>query len=505
LSDISKRAGRGGVAVLAAKVYFIVFGLVQQALLKRVLGLAGYGALALVLAPMNVVNNVVVASSTQGVSRAVVGAKDGDASVFRGAMRIHVRLALIAMVGFAAAAPLVAWLELAPHILVPLLAASAIVGLYGVYAPMVGAINGRGQFQRQATLDATFATMRTAGMIGVAWLLVRRGLGVLGAVVGFAAAALAILPLALRFAGTGKPGNGLPVRPYLAGLWPIVVAQLATNLVMQSDISLLGRFLSASSASVFETKELAHKGADEWVGVYRACQLFAFLPYQLLMSVTQVLFPMLARAKADGDLEAVRTYVARGARLAAIAGGGIVAVIVGAPGTLLAFAYGADVAERGASTLRVLGLAQGMFALMGVGATVLASLGHERRAARITAAALAASVLGCVLLVPRADFGTAQLERTALCVTGAMALALGLAAASVRGVTGAFLGWPTAVRVGAAVLAAAYAGTYVPIVSRLMASIVALCIFLAYAVVLVLTREVKRADVAAFTAMLRRR
>lgn len=496
--DIARKAGRGGVAVLAAKVYFIVVGLVQQALLKKVLGLAGYGTLALVLAPMNVVNNVVVASSTQGVSRAVVGHED-DRAVFRGAMRVHLRLALVAAIGFACAAPIIAYLELAPHILVPLLAATAIVGLYGTYAPMVGAVNGRGQFTRQATLDATFATLRTVLMLGVAYVLVRARLGVLGAVIGFAAAALAILPLAVRFAGTGKSqsGPGLETGAYLRGLWPIVVAQLATNLVMQSDISLLGRFLFGASQ--------AREASDEWVGVYRACQLFAFLPYQLLMSVTQVLFPMVARAHADQDADAVRTYVARGVRLAAILGGGFVAVVVTAPGTMLRFAYDVEVADRGASTLRILALAQGMFALMSVGATVLSSLHQERWAARITAIALAASVTLCVVLVPRSDFGPSMLMRTAECVAGAMALALVLAALQVRKQAGAFLGWPTAARVGTTIGLLAFAGTYVPSVGRLLAPFMAIAVFVSYVLVLVVTGEIKRADVTSFIGMLRRR
>jgi hypothetical protein len=57
--------------VHGAKVYFIVTGFIQQPLLNAVSGGADYGALSRVLAPSNVLNNVIVASSTQGVSRTV--------------------------------------------------------------------------------------------------------------------------------------------------------------------------------------------------------------------------------------------------------------------------------------------------------------------------------------------------------------------------------------------------------------------------------------------------
>jgi len=57
--DQAGRAGRGGIAVLGAKVFFVVSGFAQQTLLPRAIGLAGYGALALVSVPINILNSVV--------------------------------------------------------------------------------------------------------------------------------------------------------------------------------------------------------------------------------------------------------------------------------------------------------------------------------------------------------------------------------------------------------------------------------------------------------------
>ena len=45
-AEVTRSAGRGGLAVAFAKIYFIVVGLVQQIALPRILGLDGYGALA---------------------------------------------------------------------------------------------------------------------------------------------------------------------------------------------------------------------------------------------------------------------------------------------------------------------------------------------------------------------------------------------------------------------------------------------------------------------------
>ena len=166
----------------------------------------------------------------------------------------------------------------------------------------------------------TFAILRTAGLLGLGWLFVKRGgSGVLGATLGFVAAAACIVPLgaALDRAREEAGPESSPTFPapgeYLMTLAPLAIAQLFTNMLMQVDITLLGRFLSGSTPHRLVGADAA-AAADEWVAVYRACQLFAFLPYQLLFSVTQVLFPLVARAHAGGRRRAgARVRRARGA------------------------------------------------------------------------------------------------------------------------------------------------------------------------------------------------
>ena len=510
----ARTAGRGGVAVLAAKAFFIVIGLVQQTVLPSLIGLAGYGALSRVLAVASVVNNVVVSSSIQGVSRTVARARaKGDElleqQALRATLRVHVPLAFGIALAFALAAPLVGRFEQAPHVVMPLVMASGVVALYGLYAPLVGMLNGRSLFTKQASLDMTFAVLRTAGLLGLGWLFVRRGMsGALGSITGFVLAAACIVPLAARRAGTGKPGGEwqpeVPSpREYLAQLVPLALAQLGTNVLMQIDITVLGRFLS--KGALLAAAGDPTKAADEWVGVYRACQLFAFLPYQLLFSVTQVLFPMLARAKSEGDTAAVARFVARGARIAMIAGGLMVSVIVAVPEGLLAFAYGPAVAARGYDTLRLLAVGQGMFALLGIATTVLASLGRERLAAGITMVACAAVSVACFVAMPTDAFGRVQLLSTAAATTTALGLALVAGIVAVLRVARAFVPWKTAVRVAGAVALAFAFGPSIPHVGRFAVVLVAAALGVAYVVLLIVTGELGRTDLGDVLGLVRRR
>jgi stage V sporulation protein B len=195
--DAAQNAGRGGVLVLGAKLFFIVSGIAQQAILPAVIGLAGYGALSRVLSASNIVNNVMVAGSIQAVSRTL--AERDTPARRRSVFQLHALVAMAAGVLFALAAPLIARFQKSPHIEAPLYAMAGVLGLYGVYAPLVGALNGKRQFGKQATLDIVFATMRTLGIAGLGLLGMRLlGNGPLGSALGILAAALCIVPLAAR-------------------------------------------------------------------------------------------------------------------------------------------------------------------------------------------------------------------------------------------------------------------------------------------------------------------
>src|SRR5262249_41210661 len=144
-------------------------------------------------------------------------------------------------------------------------------------------------------LDVTYTVLRTLGMAGAAWLFLRGGSsGVVGAAVGFVLSATTIVPIAVSLAGLGERG-GAPswtTPSYLAFLAPLALGQAFLNLLMQTDLIVLSHY----AGKMAENPDIGMKAANELVGVYRSVQLFAFLPYQLLMSISFVLFPMLARA-----------------------------------------------------------------------------------------------------------------------------------------------------------------------------------------------------------------
>jgi stage V sporulation protein B len=452
-------AGRGGVAVAVAKLYFLLVGLIQQVLLTRVLGTAGYGGLSTALSVSAVVYNPIVTTSIQGVSRTVARADDAERPfTTRRVLLIHARLALpIAVVFGLFAGPIVKAVH-APHLVLPVRILSAVLFFYGLYAPLVGVLNGRRLFVWQAGFDIAFATIRTALMIAGAVALTRASHhGVVGASIGFAAAAAIIFLAALLITGTGQRGPAGPgLREYLAFIGPVFAGQILLNLLQQADLTVL-RFFAASAAI---RDQLSPQAADPLVGAYRATQLFCFLPYQLLLSITFVLFPLLAKAHRDERMADVRLYVITGVRLALIIAGMMVSIISGLSGPLLRLVFPQDVAIAASTAMQLLALGFGAFAIFGILSTVLTSLKAERQSAIITGLAFAlVAVLGSILLQHQ-SFGAHLLLRTAIATSIGLVVATLVAGYFVHRLAGGVVSPLTLIRVLAAAAATIAVGRW---------------------------------------------
>jgi stage V sporulation protein B len=505
-SDEARGAGRGGIAVAGAKVWFILVGVIQQTVLPRIIGMEGYGAFSTVLAVANIPNNVVTTSSIQGVSRAVAGAAGEEQAAQRRALVIHAALAPCLAALFFAAAPLAAEFEHAPHILLPLRIFACVLFVYALYTPLVGALNGKRRFLSQAALDVTFATLRTMGMLGAAYFLGKRLDGPTGAAIGVAAAAAAILPVAWTVAGTGKPGPGGPSpKAHLAALGPIALGQLFLNLLMQADIWLLRRFAHESGEMAGAAGEVLRGRTDSLVGAYRAAQLFAFLPYQLLLSITFILFPMVARAHAQRQKEAVAGYVGTGFRLALILGGLMVSCTCGLAPLLLRLAFVKQAADDATDALRILALGQGAFAMFGIETTVLVSLSRERSSAALTAVASFLVGILCWGLVPSAAFDASLLTRTALATSSALAIAAVTGAILVRRAAGSFAPPKTLLRTATAMAAAIAVGTFLPWRGHVLVLVEIAVVAGTYLGVAVASGELTKADLVTLRTVVGRR
>jgi stage V sporulation protein B len=503
-TETTRAAGRGGLAIAVAKVSFIFFGFAQQAILPRLLGVDGYGEVSLVLSAVSVLNNVIVATSIQGVSRAVSQVPEAEADqALRRALGVHAVLAIVVSAAFAALAGPIARFTAASQLTTQLRLVALVIFLYGVYAPLVGSLNGKRRFLDQAGLDIGYGALRLFAMVGGAMFFLRSGRGgVLGAVVGFIAAAAIIVPIALVRTGTGKPGGKSPaLGPYLRFLLPLAVSQYFLNQLMQTDLLFLSRFVGQAAGMT----DAGIKAANSLRGVYRGVQLFAFLPFQLLMSVTFVLFPLLARASAEGDRDAVRGYTMTGVRLGFVLTGLMCGAVSAIAPHVLHLVFPEEIWTQGGDALRILSLGMGAFSVLGITCAALSGLGRPTAAALLTALGVGLIAAGCVVLIPRAELGPQMLVHAAIATSTALAITAAAAGLVLRSVAGGFVSAATIVRVLGALGVAVAVGSRLPWLGKLFVPIEAVAVAALYVVVLVVTRELGPADLARVLTVVRRK
>ncbi|MFO0617885.1 MAG: lipopolysaccharide biosynthesis protein [Polyangiaceae bacterium] len=503
--NVTKNAGRGGLAIAVAKLSFIAFGFAQQLVLPAVLGTDGYGSISQVLAVVGIVNNVVVALSIQGVSRTVASATDEEAPrAYRRVLGYHLVVAIVLATGFASLGGVLADLLAAPNIAPSLRLVGLVVLLYGLYAPIVGWLNGRRRFIDQAGLDIFYGGLRFATT--VAGILIATKVmhfdGVLGGAIGFTSAAMLILPISAWRAGLGAPGGTAPrVASYARFIGPLAVGLVSLNVLLQVDFLLFSRFVGQKGRLLGEATRIT----QAFVGSYRAFQLFSFLPYQLLMSVTFVLFPMLAKANVDRDHVAIARYTRTGMRLAVLLVGLLAGVVMGLPYGLLRFAFAdPQIAELGSKAQPFHAAAMALFALLGVTTTVLTSLRREMWSAGLTALGVGLVVVASVALTPAAVFGGPMMVASAFATLIGLSVTLVVALIVLKKFAGGVVPVLTPIRVGLGVAAMVGVGSVMPFLGRFFAPLEAAALVVIYVVVLVATREIGAADLATVRAVISR-
>ncbi len=416
----SRRAGRGLVSIAGAKVFFIITSYAVQISLPRIFGeVTEFGLYSAAMSGVAILNNVLIVATIQSVSKFVSEDETHADSTLRQGLRVQALVGGALSAALFVLAPAIARVLLDDQITPLIQVAAVAVFAYSLYAVVVGSLNGRHWFAKQARLDIVFSTLRTIGILSGAAL----GIGALGAVMGFAAASGLVLSIALIWIGWGRPGKSIPLGRWVGFMVPLWVYQLCLNGILMIDIQVLKRTATEIALAGSATSVAAADLANQYVGYYRAAQTFAFVPYQLILSLTFIIFPMISKATSLGDGEAARSTIQHAMRLALLALLLVAAPTSGAAEGVVRLAYPADYVAGGPA-LAILVFGVSAFALFVVSATAISGAGRPALAAAIAAGSLVAVVISTRLLIGRAGLGTETLAATATGTTIGMVIAL---------------------------------------------------------------------------------
>ena len=420
----ARSAGRGVLFIAAAKLYFMVIGAVIEFRLPAIVSNVTFGAYGVVSSLVSPINNVLIVGTIQAVSRFTSQDPEKARAVQRAGLRMHLMVGLPIAISFAACAPLFAHFFHDARKTGPLMLASGILAGYSFYAVFVGRANGTRDFHKQAGLDMSFATMRAAGILGLA----SAGFGLYGVITGWILAVAGIILIASFVVGLpGRAGEAdvatQPLRPLVSFFGSVALYLVLMNFIMVIDQLLLKRMATewfaanAEQTRVFVGETLPawmaqavgpldpSDAADAQVGYYRAVQNLARLSYQAIIAATFVIFPLVSRSTFVSDKEATKRYVRTTLRYSAIFAASIGVVFAANPQALLDIPYAADYAYAGAPALALLALGNVAFAVFVIAGTILNGSGDTRRALISVALTLIVAGVANALVIPRFEPG----------------------------------------------------------------------------------------------------
>jgi len=525
MSDEAKQAtgaGRGVLYIAFAKFYFMFTGLIVQFRLPAILSHTAWGSFSFINSLVSPVNSVLVTGTIQSVSKFAAAEPEKARRVQHAGLRMHVRLGLVVALLFVAAAPVLSWAFSDMSKMAPLMLAGVIVGGNAFYAVFVGAANGLHQFHKQAGLDITFATMRTAGLIGMAMA----GLGVIGVVGGWVAAVGAILMIAATWVGMpGKEavGEPLPVKPMIQFFAGVAIYLALFNALMFVDTWLIkaittdyyAKHAADLKSAIDQVVPWAPAAAgyhaspsvlaDVQVGYYAVVQNLARLSYQAIIAATFVVFPLVSRSTFTDDRETTKRYIAVTMRYSLMLAMAIAVVMAANPTDVLGIIYAPDFATRGGPALPMLALGNVAFSVFAIAGTILNGAGMSRIAIYVAGVTLALAAVGNFIAIPMVVDSGHVLEAAAT-VTGSAMLVGAIAGGIVlHRKFGAFLPLASLVRIGIATAVAIVVGRFLPLHGKLMSLVEAVVVGLTFIIVLIGTRELGKRDLEAIKAVRKKR
>lgn len=489
--------------ITGSKIYFLIAGYAGQLLLPRLFsGPEMFGLFSTAMSSVSILNNVIVGATVQVVSKRVSEAVDRSQITLRQALAVQLWLGLSLAAILFASASFIAKTVLRDPLLTPLFQLSAAVVLgYALYTAFVGTLNGRQNFQTQAGFDIGYTTLRTGSMLTAAAL----GYGAVGAFAGFATASWLIVIASAFVLGLGERSREpVPYRSWISFMAPLWLYQSCVQVIMQADLALLKRsvavILQAEGASLVSAAETASR----YVAFYRAAQTFAFVPYQLLVPVPLVMFPMISQAISQGDEAGAARYVRTALRFSLLLLLLVAAPVAGAAKGVMGLVF-PDAYTAGAPALAILVLAMVCFALFVGAATIMTGAGRPGLAASIGSVAAVGVIGGNLGFVHMVGVG----DRTLLAAASGTALGIGIALLAVAYAVYArfktFIAPLSILRALVAAAASYFVAHSLGQTGKAQTLIAGILGVLAYIAVLLATRELTRADLTAALSIARRK
>ena len=382
--DTVKTAGRGFLVITAAKLYFMVTGAAIQIGLPSLFGTPEeYGVFKIITELVSLINMVVITGTMQAVAKLVSEEPQKARRLVNQALKLQCMLGVPLALGYAATSGVIAEHFLNDASLANLMRLSSLIILfYAFYAIFVGYLNGVKSFVRQAVLDISFQTLKCAGILG----LVILGMGVAGAISGFVAAAGVVCVVSGLWVWRVMQSSPAPAQTIDAGeerarikrlagfLFLVMIYTFALNGLMRADLFVLKSVTATLPTDVAALAQIAKTTSDKFAGIYGGALNLARLPFQGVIAVTFVIFPLISEATFQEDKQKTQAYIRSTFRYCLLLIGAVALPLIFNSDAVLAVVYPAEY-MMASGALAILSVGIIFFSLLFVAMTIFIGAG----------------------------------------------------------------------------------------------------------------------------------
>ncbi|MFY9558285.1 MAG: oligosaccharide flippase family protein [Blastocatellia bacterium] len=480
--NIAAIAGRGTIYITAAKLWFMVTGYGIHFILPRLITAEQFGMYQVVVSVVSIINAVIITGTYQTVSKHISEDERGAGSVKAKALKLQVLIGGSASLGFFLLAPVVSRYLNDDRLVGYLRLASLITLSYSFYAVFTGYLNGRRRFLAQASLDVAYSTLKMAFVVLFAWL----GFGVAGGIGGFALAAATVLALSAIVAGRSERLKEVRAQDLLRFQSYLLLFTLAINLLQKTDLILV-KALSSPDARL----------ASENAGYYSAAINVANITYQVIISATFVIFPLISQATFTQDRPRTRDYISNTLRYTLMVMALVATLFSANARGVLSLVYPQDY-QAGSAALGVVAYGMLLFGLLYVVTTIISAGGRPAVSLLVGLLTLAASAVLNGLLIPAHGLVGAAIGTTIAMLAGVV-----MSCAYLKVRFGALMSPLSVIRITVCAGLIYAAASFLPASSRLGVVIKLVALSLAYVAVLLVSGEIGREDFRLITRVFR--
>lgn len=482
-ADVARVAGRGTIYITVAKLWFMASGYGIHFTLPRLMTPEQFGLYQIVISVVSIINAVVVTGTSQTVSKYISQDESKADSVKSKALTLQVPVGGMLALGFFLLAPTTAnYLNdarLANHLRL----AALITLAYSFYAVFTGYFNGQKKFLTQAGLDITYSTLKLVFIVLFVWL----GFGVAGGVGGFALAAASVLMVSALAAGRGARTGDVRIKDLFKFQAYLLLFTLVLNLLQKVDLILV-KALSSPDATT----------ASENAAYYGAAINIANITYQVIISVTFIIFPLVSQATFANDRTRTRGYISSTLRYTLMIMALLATLFSANASEVLRVVYPADY-QSGGAALSIVAYGMLLFGLLYVITTIISASGRPNISLVIGVATLAISVALNLALIPA--YG---LTGAATGTTASIFLGVALGGGYLLAKYGALMSRLSLLRIAGCAGLIYFGSLLIAPASKLMIVTKLALLSLVYFVALVVSRELGSGDLSAAKRVLKK-